>query len=983
MQSLDTIAAIAGQRRRTKPGIDVYEQFQWEARHIVQTSFRDSSVTFEQDGVEVPVLWTANASEILASKYLRCLSNRQDGPDVIEWVEQGKPVRGVKEHSLRQALDRIVDTITQAGIQGGYFDIEVGAAFNQELKCLMLEQRASFNTPVWFNIGVPGAPQQASACFILHVDDNIPSIQRWFQDETTVFLGGSGAGVNVSNIRSSHERLSSGLKATGPLSFMRVADTNASVLKCLAAGTLVTTAAGPQPIESLTVDTLVQTRRGLKPIQAVFSNGIKPLLRIDTDMGTTVRCTAEHKFWVRHSDGTEGWCEAGQLRTDDYLAVDVSGSECGTLQPLQPPAAQKYNWETAINPPAYLNEPLAEWLGWVCGDGTVSSTWRRDKKTNTNKSSRYIDTQIGDIDADLVAYYTGLVHQLFSPDISVFPHRKQNKADASVSMRFSSVAVERFLEINGLRKATLALNGAPSFVKASPLPVKAAFLAGLFEADGTAKKDWRVRACTVSEPLMRDAQQMLLELGIPAVLRTSQKGPGKYTKPGDQPRPIWELSVVSTLGLQRFAKLVGFRSQRKQTRLAATLRHRGEFGPDVEKQWVLPHVDKCLNEAWERTNDQALRRSLSGTCRRTNVQCTRVSLAHALNLLDRFPELRDTELERLARGDIYWTTATVTAGGTGPTYDLNIPDVHEYQVSGLVVHNSGAGQRKAAKMVVMDADHPDIMEYIWCKALEERKAAALKDAGYDTDLDGTDMISIQYQNANNSVRLTDQFMQMALDGGTWQLRARTTGEVITEIEAAKVLDAIAEAAWECADPGVQFTDTINRWHTLSDLEPIQASNPCCLVGETCVITQDGPVLIEDIAGRCETGQDLPQVTAFDETSGVFGTRTATKAWVAGWAFELVQVSTSSGGVLRCTPEHRFLVRDGSWVQAKDLQPGTDLVSAVFGMPETVVAVQLQHLDEPVPVYDLEVDGAHNFAVRTARGGAVVVHNSEYLSLDNT
>ena len=142
---------------------------------------------------------------------------------------------------------------------------------------------------------------------------------------------------------------------------------------------------------------------------------------------------------------------------------------------------------------------------------------------------------------------------------------------------------------------------------------------------------------------------------------------------------------------------------------------------------------------------------------------------------------------------------------------------------------SGGKTRRAAKMVILDVDHPDIEDFIWCKAIEERKARALRDAGFDMDLDGKDSHSIQYQNANNSVRVTDEFMQAVLDDADWQLRAVTTGEVIKTIQARDLFRQIAKAAWECADPGMQFDTTINRWHTAPNTGRINGSNPCSRV----------------------------------------------------------------------------------------------------------------------------------------------------------
>lgn len=331
-----------------------YDQVVWERRDARITNYRDGAIAFEQLDVEVPESWSLNATNILAQKYFR-----------------GTPGTSEREWSLRQVADRVVDTVTAWGVKDGYFvDDEEADAFRAELKHLIIHQMAAFNSPVWFNIGVAGVPQQGSACFILSVDDTMDSILNWYTEEGVIFKGGSGAGVNLSRIRSSHEFLKGGGTASGPVSFMRGADSSAGTIK------------------------------------------------------------------------------------------------------------------------------------------------------------------------------------------------------------------------------------------------------------------------------------------------------------------------------------------------------------------------------------------------------------------------------------------------------------------------SGGKTRRAAKMVILDADHPDIEDFIWCKAIEERKARVLRDAGFDMDLDGKDSISLQYQNANNSVRVTDEFMQAVVDGGDWTLTSRADGSAIRTVPARELFRQFAQAAWECADPGMQFDTTINRWHTASNTGRINGSNPC-------------------------------------------------------------------------------------------------------------------------------------------------------------
>ncbi len=139
---------------------------------------------------------------------------------------------------------------------------------------------------------------------------------------------------------------------------------------------------------------------------------------------------------------------------------------------------------------------------------------------------------------------------------------------------------------------------------------------------------------------------------------------------------------------------------------------------------------------------------------------------------------------------------------------------------------SGGKTRRAAKMVVLDVDHPDIEHFIWCKAKEEDKAAALRDAGFDMSIDGDGFTSIQYQNANNSVRVSDDFMEALAEGADWNLTARVDGSTTKTLPAADLMNQLSEAAWRCADPGIQYDTTINRWHTCPESGRINASNPC-------------------------------------------------------------------------------------------------------------------------------------------------------------
>ena len=207
--------SIGIRRHFTAPGVHPYDQVVWERRDAQIKNWKDGSVAFEQLGVEFPVSWSLNSTNIVAQKYFR-----------------GTPGTSEREDSMRQVVDRVADTITKWGTECGYFiDQDEAESFCSELKFILITQRAAFNSPVWFNIGVNGVPQQASACFILAVDDTMDAILNWYKEEGTIFKGGSGAGINLSNIRSSAEHLKGGGTASGPVSFMRGADASAGTIK--------------------------------------------------------------------------------------------------------------------------------------------------------------------------------------------------------------------------------------------------------------------------------------------------------------------------------------------------------------------------------------------------------------------------------------------------------------------------------------------------------------------------------------------------------------------------------------------------------------------------------------------------------------------------------------------------------------------------------------------------------------------------------
>lgn len=210
----NTKKGLTIERIYTTAGVHPYDSVKWERRDVVQTNWKSGEVIFEQKSVEYPDFWSVNASTIVTTKYFRGALGAEN-----------------REYSLKQVIDRVVLTYTKAGKDNGYFASDEDAlVFEHELTYMLMNQIFSYNSPVWFNVGT-AAPQQVSACFILSVDDTMESILNWYKEEGFIFKGGSGAGLNLSRIRSSKELLKSGGTASGPVSFMRGADSSAGTIK--------------------------------------------------------------------------------------------------------------------------------------------------------------------------------------------------------------------------------------------------------------------------------------------------------------------------------------------------------------------------------------------------------------------------------------------------------------------------------------------------------------------------------------------------------------------------------------------------------------------------------------------------------------------------------------------------------------------------------------------------------------------------------
>src|SRR5579859_5816198 len=255
---------------------------------------------------------------------------------------------------------------------------------------------------------------------------------------------------------------------------------------------------------------------------------------------------------------------------------------------------------------------------------------------------------------------------------------------------------------------------------------------------------------------------------------------------------------------------------------------------------------------------------------------------------------------------------------------------------------SGGATRRAAKMVVLDVDHPDVEEFIETKAREEEKIRVLRDAGFDMDLGGRDINSVQYQNANNSVRVSDEFMRAVEGDQDFDLLARQTGEVVKQVKAKDLFRQMAKAAWECADPGIQYDDTINEWHTCPESGRITASNPC-FPADQRVVTDKGLVRIGDLVARAASGETFAvysnDLTAAEEDGRADRVvATSPARYMVTGTNEVLELRFSDGSRLRCTQHHRIWTSNRGWVRANELTSDDRVVRSLQHAARTTAAL---------------------------------------------
>ncbi|MDP3703712.1 MAG: LAGLIDADG family homing endonuclease, partial [Candidatus Omnitrophota bacterium] len=727
-------------RRWTRAGVDPFDEIAWELR-AATIGNEKGDVVFEQKDVEIPALWSQLATNVVVSKYFR--------------GTLGTPQR---ERSVKQLIGRVANTMADWGKSDGYFaSAEDAEAFRAELTYILLHQYASFNSPVWFNVGVEPKPQ-CSACQPYH------------------------ALINTVD----------GLMPIGEI------------------------------VEKKLVGLPVYDGQGLTQVVAVKHNGRKPVYRIRLNDGFSVEATGDHLVCAHEARRTRRieWRRVDELKTGMVMRVYAHAST--TVTEL---AEAKAVAEAAL-------------AGWLQADGFVGQYAH-----GTNQS---LTVEFMTVDDQEFAW---VMHHLDE----AFPGHHYHLSDVTTDdttlrcrrIRLYGEALRPFVERYGLMERGQALR-VPQPIWTAPNDAAAAYVKSLFQSDGYAAvhvPSAHVTFAVTSKQWTEELQRLLTRFGIYARLRQKrERRPDRYD--------MWELNISIRSEREAFQRHIGFISERKNAKLRESLNMEGKRCPDVRYSTIVsiePIGEMDVYDIQTCSGCYLTNSVLVHNCFILSVDDTMESILEWYRnegMIFKYGSGSGLNVSPLRS-----SRERLAGGGTpsGPVSFMRAADAS----AGVI--KSGGKTRRAAKMVVLNADHPDVNQFILCKWKEEEKAHKLIDLGYDPAIDGEAYGSVFFQNANNSVRATDEFMKRALADEEWDLKAVTTGEVIERVKAKDLLRLIAEATWHCGDPGMQFDTTINDWHTCPNTGRINASNPC-FTGDARVYTDKGLVSFKDLKERAELGE---------------------------------------------------------------------------------------------------------------------------------
>ncbi|HEY4108390.1 adenosylcobalamin-dependent ribonucleoside-diphosphate reductase [Puia sp.] len=776
-------------RRFTKENTSVFDQFNYDYRTSVIRN-PSGEVVFEMNNVEVPARWSQIATDILAQKYFRKAGVPQ---------ADGSPGR---ETSVKQVAHRMANCWRVWGERYGYFASEKDAqVFYEELVYSILDQACVPNSPQWFNTGlhesygITGKPQ--GHYFVDPADDQL-------------------------------KKSTSAYERPQPHA-------------CARYSTKVFTDKGifdiGEIVDNDRTDLLVFDGRQLVPILATKNNGIRSIFRATLANGNFIEFTDDHHVWSadrRRKDGGE--YEWNQFKT--LLGKKVQQTSLADVTPdlslVEMMANEQFGGNSRFNlVDSYFKGPgfnigfepdpvdhsllaiqKAALAGWIIGDGYYGK-YNRNKKT----------TMFGaiTIDEDEYAFVCALFNSLFGSHKTVV---RKAIGDLYRIVKHDSKEVDPFVKEYQLEQRSLTAFVPEPIMKGS-LVEKAAFLRSLFQADGTARvrneggrNSGDIVLTTISEELAHGTQMLLLSLGIysnVSIVKDSREDRHHH----------FQVIIAYYSERIKYEQLIGFVSTEKRTKLRQLNNDIDGKDKATISELTVTDIDYIGDEMVYDIQTASSQFSANGIIvHNCFILSVEDDLVNDGGLMDLW--VREARIFKYGSGVgtnfsyIRGEGEKLSGGGTssGLMSFLKIGD----RAAGAI--KSGGTTRRAAKMVCLDLDHPEVMDFINWKVEEEKKVAALIAAGYPSDYEGEAYRTVSGQNSNNSVRIPNSFFEKLQNDEDWELTARSDKRVMKRIPAREVWNQITYAAWRCADPGTQYDTTINEWHTCPAGGSIRASNPC-------------------------------------------------------------------------------------------------------------------------------------------------------------
>ena len=748
----------------SQDGQDPFDLVEYERRSSIIRE-PDGTVVFEMKDIEIPKDWSQVATDIVAQKYFRKTGVPQyykDGTSKLN--SDGKPMFG-PETSVKQIIHRLAGTWRYWAEKYGYFASPQDAEiFYDELVAMLLKQMAAPNSPQWFNTGLFWA-----------YGINGPAQGHYFVDPDT------GAMTRSTDSYTHPQPHACGRYNTKVFTERGILELGALVERC---------------------------RTGLKvfdgesmvKILAVKNNGVRKLYRATLKNGNFIEFTDDHHVWTAGSRKKDGgkyeWLELNK----------ILGKKVVQVAPTNGGISNKKPDESSLD--------RAALAGWIVGDGYYGK-YGRNKKTTMFGAITVNDDEFN--------FVTGLFKRIFGR------HTVRTRKNISPLYRticFDSKEVDEFVLNYDLEKTALTVD-VPKKIMAGTKEEKSVFLASLFQADGSVRirKDGGrnsgdVVLTSISEDLIHSVQILLLELGM-------YSNVSWYRDSRPDRHLCFQLTISYDSERNKFADLIGFISKDKQFGLSKLNKQILGKTKESRSEETVESIEYIGEEEVYDIQTESGQFCANGVVvHNCFIQSIKDDLVNEGGIMDLW--VREARLFKYGSGTgtnfsvLRGKNEALSGGGksSGLMSWLKIGD----RAAGAI--KSGGTTRRAAKMVVLDADHPDIEEFTNWKVNEEKKVAILIAAGYPSDYEGEAYQTVSGQNSNNSVRIPHRFMEAVKNDGSWNLTWRTDGSVAKTIKARSLWDQISNAAWSCADPGVQYDGTINEWHTCPQSGRINASNPC-------------------------------------------------------------------------------------------------------------------------------------------------------------